>query len=126
MVLEGLIWVQGTQFAFNNCSGSLSGGLDEVIVNAMSGSVLLNALQEVLSGESFGNLEFFIPVSHCLRVQSIQRHNCLTDFFHIGNLHLRFLFLNPAFTVNLDGSQEVWFRLEDGREVNLEILGKQR
>lgn len=63
MLFKSFIRVQGSQFTLNNSNSSFSSGIQEIVVDAISCSVFLDSLQEVLWGESFSHLEFFIPLS---------------------------------------------------------------
>jgi len=67
-----LIGVKSSEISGNNCNGSLSSSLKEVVVNFLNSSVSLCSLGDTVCWEVLDKLVLFIPISDTSRVQAVE------------------------------------------------------
>ena len=79
MLLHGLVRVQRRQLSFDDGLCTSGGRLQEVGVDLVDCSLLLDPLVDVFSWELVHDLELFVPVTHRFGIVAKQRRNRLAQ-----------------------------------------------
>ena len=83
VLLNGLVWIQGSELALDNGLCPRCSSLQEVCIHLLDRSLLLDPLHHILSRELADNLILFIPVAHLFGVVAEERGYCLTQIICI-------------------------------------------
>lgn len=79
MLAHWLVRIQRHQFTLDDCLGTLTGRINEVLVDFYLSTLLLDAQEEVVRAAESEDLELLIPLTVNLWVEPVQRGRSLAD-----------------------------------------------
>lgn len=122
-----LVGVKSSEISRDDCNGSLSSSLKEVVINFLNSSVSLCSLCDTVCWEVLDKLVLLIPISDSSRVQAVEWIHHISQGSLVADLVLLpFFERGPMIHLQRWLIQKVWLSPQQLVDILLKLLAKLR